>query len=162
MKKLLYFAYGSNLLSARLKARIGSAVHFKNYRLKDYKLTFDCQGYANIQKSIGDHVEGCLYSVSGEELAILNQYEALYHAEFFEYDSDTIIAIYIGNYEPVKHSKVHNLAPMRAYLEIVMLGMLEKGLKLSHDKVKRIYDSLPLERVNIKSNRKAKRFRKRK
>lgn len=129
MKNLLYFAYGSNLLSSRLASRIGNAIFHSNYTLENYNLTFDCQGFANIQPSIGNTVEGCLYEITAEQLSELNHYEALYNAEFFDINPTTLAVVYVAKEYNVRRSLyMNNVLPAKAYLNIIIAGAEEKGL----------------------------------
>jgi gamma-glutamylcyclotransferase len=83
MKKLeLYFAFGSNLLSAQMKERCPSSYPLKRVTLPDFELCFPFQsskwqgrGVAGIQRREKKKVKGVLYSLSKECLHTLDEYE---------------------------------------------------------------------------------------
>ena len=76
-----YFAYGSNLLFARLYARTPSIVNLGVVALNGYRLTFDKpgsdgSGKCGIEKvSDNDQVLGVLYQMAVSEKPILDQIE---------------------------------------------------------------------------------------
>lgn len=159
MKKILYFAYGSNLLSERLFRRIGKFSFFKNYNLENYDLTFDCQGFANIKESKGSFVEGCLYEVTSSQISELNFYEACYNVEYFDYDKNTIILVYVGKQYIVERSTALKVKPMSDYIRIIMMGAEEKGLNNLYSKLEKILETIPKPFLRSKSlKRKTKRF----
>ena len=77
--RILYFAFGSNLLKERLSFSCPSAALNDVARLDDYKLSFF--GYskrwhgagASIESSAGDHCWGAVWSISDEELVALDK-----------------------------------------------------------------------------------------
>lgn len=88
---IFYFAYGSNMSLARIKARDIEFQSRKPCLLKDYQLVFnikdfevlepsiDCKkGYANIVPQAGSEVEGFLYSLSEEQFQKLATFEEGY------------------------------------------------------------------------------------
>ena len=159
MKKLIYFAYGSNLLSRRLEGRIGHTEYLGNYKLKDYVLTFDCGGFANIQPSKGSYVDGALYTLDPEQLSELNRYEGLYNAEFFDYNKDTLCVVYIGKEHVVRRSKSINALPAREYLDVIMAGAIEKRLGNLYTSVDEVKKQLPPPRIFQRTKKKKVRRR---
>lgn len=158
MKKLLYFAYGSNLLTRRLEARIGHTDFIRTYRLQDYNLVFNCGGFANIEPSEGSYVDGALYTMTSDQMSELNRFEGFYNAEFFDYDKDTLVVVYVGREDIVNRST--RILPEREYLDIIMLGAAEKRLGLLYTKVDDIRRRLPIR--PIKSNKTPKKKLRRK
>jgi cation transport regulator ChaC len=79
---MYYFAYGSNMDPSRMEDR-GIAFHGREpARLPGYRLEFNKlssrgpdQGFANIVPDCGAAVEGVLYTLSREDLALLDLYE---------------------------------------------------------------------------------------
>lgn len=77
--RILYFAFGSNLLKERLSFSCPSAELNTVARLDNYKLSFF--GYskrwhgaaASIESSAGDHCWGAVWSISDEELVALDK-----------------------------------------------------------------------------------------
>ena len=137
MKRIYYFAYGSNLLQDRLDYRLGRIIRVVgNYTLPNYKLSFTARSFgkaafANIEPSAGDSVEGTLYEISSEELMILSRYEALYDVQFFTVPQypDAVCCVYIYKF-PI--SKVV-CKPSLDYINIIIDGCLEKGLHRTYN-----------------------------
>lgn len=81
--KITYFAYGSNMSSARLEGE--RDVHFSNRRggeLPDWHLVFNkisatnpLMAVANIENRPGSEVRGILYDIDTEDLKIIDKYE---------------------------------------------------------------------------------------
>lgn len=161
MKQILYFAYGSNLLSSRLRFRIGSANFVQNYRLPDYELVFNCNQYANIISSKGSYVDGTLYSITAEQLSILNRYEALYNAHFFEF-KDYIVAVYIGKDHVTEYNSIHDL-PTREYISIIIEGAAEKGLSTLYNRLVDLKERIPkpIPRSFLRGTSKKKKLKRR-
>ena len=131
MKKVYYFAYGSNLLSSRLEARLGRGnIQFKPYTLRGYKLVFNTgfskKGcFANIVVGLPtDSVEGVLYDITPQELKELSTYERFYETYFFDIGRD-LACVYISTDEGLMMDKGK---PDLYYLNIIIDGCLEKGL----------------------------------
>lgn len=79
----IYFAYGSNLSSRRLRERIGEAEPLGAARLKDFELVCDKLGAdgsakANLAIAPGAVVFGALYRVTEPALVILDGFEGGY------------------------------------------------------------------------------------
>ena len=76
-----YFAFGSNMSARRIRHRLGWSPARKSATLSDYVLVFNKQSYdggkANIKSSLGDQVEGILYSVNEDDLETLDNYEGV-------------------------------------------------------------------------------------
>lgn len=78
-----YFAYGSNMNPARMRARGLEFVKAEPATLPRFRLVFNKQShcrpsvaYANVQPSSNRHVEGVLYTLAkAEELALMDYYE---------------------------------------------------------------------------------------
>jgi len=81
MNKMKYFAYGSNLSHAQMKARCSSSRFIGVGKLKNYRFVFD--GYsrqwgcavANIVPSENESVWGGIYELSDKDLQILDRHE---------------------------------------------------------------------------------------
>lgn len=79
----LYFAYGSNMSSPRLRARVGGARPLGVARLADHALAFDKRGRdgtgkANVVGSPGRWTWGVVWSLSGPALDDLDRFEPGY------------------------------------------------------------------------------------
>lgn len=82
--KTLYFAYGSNMLKARLEQRVGEVTKKGNFKVHGFKLTFNAgqsAGFANMEMT-GNHkdfVEGVVYEMESEQLRKLDHCEGTPH-----------------------------------------------------------------------------------
>jgi gamma-glutamylcyclotransferase len=79
----LYFAYGSNLSSARMRERVVSARVLGTARIADYRLALDKRGAdgsgkANLARAPGVSVWGVVYSIDVEHWARLDACEPGY------------------------------------------------------------------------------------
>jgi len=79
----LYFAYGSNMSSRRLQARVPSAKALGMARLDDYqwccnKLGKDGSGKANMMEQDGLHLFGVLYEIKSKQWKQLDRAETGY------------------------------------------------------------------------------------
>lgn len=130
MKKVLYFAYGSNLHIGRLIIRVGDVSVYSTYKLYGYKLTFDATNfgcsYANITKtSYNDYVEGVLYELTPAQFSELDRYEALYDKYFFDVTKNTLGCVYIAR----PSCTADGVPCKREYLETIIEGAQKFGLK---------------------------------
>ena len=84
-QNLFYFAYGSNLLFARLHARCPSIVNVGTAILSGHKLSFDKpggdgSGKCGIEKTgVDGYVIGVLYEMDAMEKPVLDKIEGLGH-----------------------------------------------------------------------------------
>ncbi|MFB6248924.1 MAG: gamma-glutamylcyclotransferase family protein [Salinibacter sp.] len=77
---MLYFGYGSNMLTARLRARVPSATprstgHVDGYRLRFHKRSQDGSGKCNIVPADDAAVYGVVFDVDAGELDALDEAE---------------------------------------------------------------------------------------
>ena len=85
MGKVIYFAYGSNMDVNQLKRRVGEGIEIlgpavlKNHTLKFNKISPRRGGCANVEPAEGEEVWGILYSLSEEQIEILDEYEGAPH-----------------------------------------------------------------------------------
>ena len=137
---LLYFAYGSNLYSPRLRWRVPSCelistATLAGHRLAFHKLSTDkstkCDAYADQ----GHSVIGVVYRIAEEELASLRKAEGLGHG----YDEHEIaVTIPTGEtltvltYLAARTHIVGGLAPYSWYWDFVMMGCREQELPTSY------------------------------
>lgn len=80
MRQVLYFAYGSNMMTARLQARCPSArpagVAFaENHRLTFWKKGRDGSGKGHLAASPGLAQPGVLFTLSPDDLIVLDGFE---------------------------------------------------------------------------------------
>jgi len=91
MKTTKYFAYGSNMSSKRLKARVPSAkaigvAILKSHKLAFHKVSVDGSGKCDIAASETDEVIGVLFEIPESEKRNLDRLEGLNHG----YDEKTV------------------------------------------------------------------------
>lgn len=142
VKRVFYFAYGSNLKENRLIERFekhGGLVHTHfNTELKDYKIVFnkksvDNSSKANIQAESGRIVNGVCYEV--DEVAF-NQFAAYDEAGYNIID---IPAYGYDSSNPDKYiwaktfisTNIFSNPPQKDYIDIVLEGGKEKGFTSS-------------------------------
>ena len=120
--KLIYFAYGSNLHPNRLEARIGKSHQLSIFKLINYKLNFNKPGSdgsakCNISKDQSNYVYGALYSITLEQKALLDQFEAGYTTNWMQDKNIGEYFTYLAN-PPFNDS----FLPYHWYKILVILG----------------------------------------
>lgn len=132
MKRVLYFAYGSNMNRYRIEARLRNAKNAGTYKLYGYKLIFNAQSfvaphnYANIIKSTPeDFVEGVLYDITAHQFKILDGYEQLYDRYFFEINANTLGCVYICTDE---FNISQKYIPDELYMNVCIQGARQNNL----------------------------------
>jgi len=124
--KLIYFAYGSNMLSRRLRARTPSAVAISTGFVEGRRLTFDKvssdgSGKCDIEATFNsdDRVYGVVYEIDKSEKGELDKAEGLGHG----YEEKTInICTSSGNCQAISYvasKKEPALRPYHWYKAIV-------------------------------------------
>ncbi len=73
----LYFAYGSNMSRAPMRARCPTAREAGPATLDGHRLIITSDGYASVVPELGGIVHGLLWRISPRDLAALNAYESL-------------------------------------------------------------------------------------
>jgi hypothetical protein len=73
----LYFAYGSNMSRAPMRARCPTAREAGTATLADHRLIITSDGYASIVPEPGGIVHGLLWRLAPRDVAALNAYESL-------------------------------------------------------------------------------------
>jgi gamma-glutamylcyclotransferase len=154
--KILYFAYGSNMLSRRLQhpTRAPSARAIAVGFITGHKLTFDkrsidCSGKCDAEATGApdDHVYGVLYQMEETEKSKLDSVESLGYGYDEKYvhvilDTNTVEAVMYYATE-----KDTSLYPYHWYKEYVVAGAREHGLPADYlsllEKVKSVKDPDP-------------------
>lgn len=132
---MLYFDYGSNMLTSRLRNRVPSASKINNAILPDYSLFYhkrsiDGSGKCNIKQTNGSLVHGIIFKIDENEKPDLDRAEGL--GSGYE---ETQIEVYVED-DPVKvftyvASESHmdsSLHPYDWYKILVLEGAREHGL----------------------------------
>jgi gamma-glutamylcyclotransferase len=132
-----YFAYGSNMLSERLKARVSSANNPKHYALQKHHLRFhkksiDCSGKCSIvaTESDKDVVHGVLFDVADDQIDALDRAEGVGYG----YQRNELILMLDGTWTKmfvyVAEEKYidESLVPYRWYYDLVLAGAEQHAL----------------------------------
>lgn len=134
MKKIYYFAYGSNMNLERMQKRVGG--EFRNPRgavLKGYRLVFNKKaskkkgvGYANILHEKNKEVEGVLYEITEAGLKELDGYEG-YSNHYIRKKLPVKIkgsseTVYAWVYIAVEDKTESGLKPDKEYLSHLLKG----------------------------------------
>jgi gamma-glutamylcyclotransferase len=140
MTTFLYFAYGSNMLVRRLRARTPSASplgigYVVSRRLAFHKLSKDGSGKCDIEETgiATDQAHGVLFSIEESEREALNKAEGLgngYDAQTVEVHcpdgSRTKAATYVAT------AVEHAARPYDWYKAFVVAGAVEHNLPLAY------------------------------
>jgi len=130
---VLYFAYGSNMKTQRLKDRVGEVDVIETAELKNHCLTFnklsnDGSGKANIEPKEGSSVEGVIFSLTEEQIKKLDCLEEGYirvKTSVVKFDNNTVmVQVYIANPDKIRRG----LDPKREYLQYLIDGTEEHNL----------------------------------
>lgn len=130
MQRVLYFAYGSNLLMERLVARVGRVQTVSPHTLNGYDLVFNRYGYADIVPNPDASVDGILYALTPEQLKELDRYELLYARNHFLANingTTEICCVYIGTGVRSPYSIIRD-KPELSYLNYILEGASKHGL----------------------------------
>lgn len=147
MKRLLYFAYGSNLSIERLQFRVGEVGVYSTYTLQNYELYFSNTGFANIRPKIGASVEGVLYIMSPQQHKELDNFEGLYIKEYFDVENE-LACVYIESKKSnVMYSRFYKSTPTPQYFNFIIEGALHFNLVETAKKV----DALKRKSLKLKS-----------
>ena len=127
-----YFAFGSNMYKEQMKKRKAIFTEMQKGVIKNWKLVFNKTndkkegvGYTNIIPNLGSVVEGIIYKVDKDSIAILDGFEGVpnhYQKVIMPVentDKEFIdCVVYIAN-----SSKINNsLKPEKEYLEHLLKG----------------------------------------
>ena len=126
-----YFAYGSNMLTERIKARVPSAKNpthlaLQKYRLRFHKKSVDCSGKCNIVATECDEdmVHGVLFEIEANQIGALDEAEGVgkgYRSDEITISlngTETNIFIYVAEKDAVDEA----LVPYRWYYDLVLSG----------------------------------------
>jgi len=123
----LYFAYGSNLSSTRLRERLGAVDIVGVALLPDYRHCFDKHGAdgtakGNVVAAVGARVLGVVYEVDLDQLSRLAVIEGGYRQMDVRV-SVSDAAVVAVSFEALV--RVHDLEPTADYLEHYRRGFVE-------------------------------------
>ena len=148
-KDILYFAYGSNLDTARLETRLKHIPESKPARLPDYRLIFDKKAkngegtYANIVRAPGSEVWGVVYFFDSTDLALLDKCEGVsgghYEHEHLEVEIENGVLVQAISYKACSKWIALECRPTMEYLRHVIEGARNHGLSETYiDQVTKI------------------------
>ena len=139
MSYLHYFAYGSNMSAARLRARVPSARSVGVYRLEGYQLVFHKRGRDGSAKcdalrtGLEDVMFGVVYSMLETERTALDRVEGLgrgYASCWVEVAHEDGHRVQAYTYTALDTG--HGLVPFDWYHEHVVRGAVEAGLPAAY------------------------------
>lgn len=135
-EKFLYFAYGSNMLSARIKSRVPSATALQRATLDGHRLTFskistDESGKCHIVKSenTDEKVEGVIFEINKDEAEKLDVFEKGYSKKSMQVLTSSAahdVVIYVAE------KTNDELIPYHWYKDFVLAGANEHKLPLDY------------------------------
>src|SRR5699024_2903387 len=136
---MYYFAYGSNMLTARLARRVPQLVPVGPAWLPGHRLSFDLRGgdgsgKCNVAPAAGDDgVYGVLYELDASRLQRLHAAEGPAY-EFVELDvvSDALGTVPAAVYRGRPTWLAPGLVPFKWYLRFVLAGAREHGLPTAY------------------------------
>lgn len=140
MSTVVYFAYGSNMSSARIRHRVQSAsavstAHLPEHRLRFHKRSLDGSAKCDIEHTgqPADRVFGVIYTIHQSEKVLLDDHEGLgngyeeKHVSIHMPDGDVMIALtYYATHIDT------SLQPYHWYKEHVLRGAREHALPGEH------------------------------
>ena len=132
-----YFAYGSNLSSARLAERGIVPSRAVPARLSNYRLCFNKRSHkyrfaANIVEHVGTEVWGAVYDITAGEIERLDGHEQVHSGHYrrqvvrVETDNDSTVAAFV--YRATPEFEVAPGIPSHDYLRYLLSGARELGL----------------------------------
>ena len=129
--KILYFAYGSNMLITRLHSRISSAKLIDIGFLNGYKVLFnkcskDGSGKANLIESPGDVTWGVIYEIDEQDINKLDIFEGGYCRVIFQICNQENIAVSAFVY--LSSDLTNDQRAYESYKKIILKGARENNL----------------------------------
>lgn len=134
-EKVIYFAYGSNMSTKWLKARVPSARPLGRARLPNKRLVYnkkskDGSGKANLIDSPGDIVWGVLYEIDSAELAKLDRIESGYTRISLDVITDQDLSV--KAYVYISPELTDDPRPYDWYKALIIKGAREHQLPVSY------------------------------
>ncbi len=152
MNKFFYFAYGSNMLGERLKARCPSAVfvgpaYVCGYELQFSKRSIDCSGKATIveSKDSFQKLYGAIFQIDESEIGKLDKAEGSGYErrdDFVVVKLDDGREIRVTTYIAKPKETDASLVPFDWYKNLVIAGAHQSGLPESYISKLERYDSV--------------------
>ena len=140
MSTIAYFAYGSNMSTARIRRRVGSATVVSRALLPEHRLQFHKKGADGSAKCDIEHthsphdiVHGVVFQVHERDMQLLDRYEGLGNG--YEKKPVTIHLPDGSTRTATTYYATHidaSLQPYHWYREHVLRGAREHGLPHEH------------------------------
>lgn len=133
-KKVLYFAYGSNMCFDRLRGRTPNAKFYGIAEASDKNIVFnkksdDCSSKANLEDCPLKVVRGVLYAIDKEEFQELKKCEKGYDEEPILVTKNDGLQIEARTFVARKISVlVKDVKPYSWYKDLILCGAREHGL----------------------------------
>jgi gamma-glutamylcyclotransferase len=126
-----YFAYGSNMLTERLRNRVGAVKVYGQARLDGWRIALskrarDGSGKANIEPSSAHSVWGALYKLTALQLMKLDRKEKGYTRRTFEVLPQAGPKVSADTY--IAETSTAGLRPTDKYRGLILNGAREHGL----------------------------------
>ena len=135
--RFLYFAYGSNMLTERLRARCPGAEPVAVAVAEDYRLILSLpgggpSGKAGIVRRQSASVHGVLYELAVADAMALDAHEGPSYRRVGEFAVGGRRLVAAMTYLPVEAVLRETLAPFDWYRALVLAGALQHGLDAAH------------------------------
>lgn len=134
-KYFRYFSYGSNMLRARLEARVGKVLRVGTGFVNGYELQFNCgtrySSFANIVRNVNKRIYGVVYLLTAHQIRILDGYEGLYRKQILSVNGlDTLVYISPEDF------KEGVTPPTYSYVSLLLRGYKENSLNKAYARLK--------------------------
>ena len=128
-----YFAYGSNMSTARLAARVSDPVTVGSAHLIDWQLAFnkpgrDGTGKANLVPAAGARVWGVAWTLPEDAWPVLDGFEPDYERSVLRLLQPDGRALHAHVYLYACPADTPSIRPSRDYLDHLLAGATEHGL----------------------------------
>ena len=150
---MYYFAYGSNLLAKRLRARVGNARLVGIARLPGWRMHFNflCGGGASycdiLHTGENDEVWGAVFAIPVDRIKYLDRCEGcpdIYHREFVEVEINGQMMKVLAYVGTNGHNWIRpNTLPYDWYARHVVVGAEQVGLPQYYQEFLRMQPSRP-------------------
>ena len=131
----LYFAYGSNMDAAAMRARCPKSRPLGLARLARHRLALMADGHATVVRDPNNAVHGVLYDLAQSDVAALDRYEEVSRGLYIKANQPVLRAegaparalVYIGRGAPSAEAK-----PKPGYVEGILCAAREAGLPAAY------------------------------
>lgn len=144
----VYFAYGSNMSSPRLLARVSGATTLGRAHVRDWRLCFnkggqDGTGKANLVPAAGSLSWGVAWTLADDDWPRLDRFEPGYERHPFRLWRSDGDALDAQAYLHACPSDAPSIPPSDTYLDHLLSGAIEHGLPDDYVDTIRSFARLP-------------------